>query len=273
MPSSARMGAAAKPCFPPSQAPPAFPLPWPLASPAPVSLASLARGARPNSRTPVLPSVPKWAAATSRPQAAHSASACLDGQVSSVSFRTSALPTPASMEGCVWPHTPRSNASAHPASRAMPANTISTSVSWTRDLAPRALPAITRWDLSGVSAPLGERIHTVTFSQDPAPLVAAPMGAPVSCFQEETLPSISASAPKVSQARTVRRTQMTVLATSVRMGALARMGWAPTAASAQRPGQVGIALKMWTNVRLLVPHAAEMVVRARTRLAASTACV
>lgn len=66
---------------------------------------------------------------------------------------------------------------------------------------------------------------------------------------------------------------MTVLATSVRMGALARMGWAPTAASAQRPGQVGIALKMWTNVRLLVPHAAEMVVRARTRLAASTACV
>lgn len=31
---------------------------------------------------------------------------------------------------------------------------------------------------------------------------------------------------------------MTVLATSVRMGALARMGWAPTAASAQRPGQV-----------------------------------
>lgn len=31
---------------------------------------------------------------------------------------------------------------------------------------------------------------------------------------------------------------MTVLATSVRMGALARMGWAPTPASAQRPGQV-----------------------------------
>lgn len=122
---------------------------------------------------------------------------CPLAQVSSVSFRTSALPTPASMEGCVWPHTPRSSASAHPASRAMPANTISTSVSWTRDLAPRALPAITRWDLSGVSAPLGERIHTVTFSQDPAPLVAVPMGAPVSCFQEETLPSISASAPKV----------------------------------------------------------------------------
>lgn len=82
MPSSARMGAAAKPCFPPSQAPPAFPLPWPPASPAPAPLASLARGARPSSRTPVLPSVPKWATATSRPQAAHSAPACLDGQVS-----------------------------------------------------------------------------------------------------------------------------------------------------------------------------------------------
>lgn len=37
--------------------------------------------------------------------------------------------------------------------------------------------------------------------------------------------------------------------------------------------QVGIALKMWMNVRLLVPLAAEMVVRAKTRLAASTACV
>jgi len=31
---------------------------------------------------------------------------------------------------------------------------------------------------------------------------------------------------------------MTVLGTSVRTGAPARMGWAPTPASAQRPGQV-----------------------------------
>lgn len=204
MPSPARMGAAAKPCFPPSQAPPAFPLLWPPASPARAPLASLAGHARPSSRTPVLPSAPKWAAATSRPQAAHSAPACLVGQASSARFTTSARPTPASMEGCVWPHTPRSSASAHPASRAMPANTISTSVSWTLDPAPRALPAITPWDLSGVSAPLGRRVHTVTFSQDPAPLVAVPMGAPVSWFPGETLPSISASAPKVSQAQAVR---------------------------------------------------------------------
>lgn len=118
-------------------------------------------------------------------------------QVSSASFRTSAQPTPASMEECVWPHTPRSSASAHLASRAMPANTISTSVSWTRDPAPRALPAITPWDLSGVTALLGGRVRTVSFSQDPAPLVAVPMGAPVSWFQGEIPLSISASAPKV----------------------------------------------------------------------------
>lgn len=82
MPSSARMGAAAEPCFPPFPAPPALPHPPPPASSAPAPLASLVRGARPSSRTPVLPSVPKWAAATSRPRAAHSAPACQDGQVS-----------------------------------------------------------------------------------------------------------------------------------------------------------------------------------------------
>lgn len=204
MASSARMGAAAKLCFPPSQAPPAFPLPWPPASPAPAPLASLARGARPNSRIPVLPSVPKWAAATSRPQAAHDVPVCLDGQVSSASFGTSAQPIPASMEGCVWPHTPRSSAAAHLASRVMPANMISMSVSWTQGPAPKALPAITPWDLFGVTAPLGRRVHAVSSSQDPAPLRAVPMGAPVSWFQGETPPSTSASAPKVSEARAVR---------------------------------------------------------------------
>lgn len=104
---------------------------------------------------------------------------------------------------------------------------------------------------------------------------------------------------------------MTVSGTSVRTGAPARMGWAPTPASAQRPGQVsrlsqadgtggpdgqprlsslhrapscsicplltplqaGIALKMWTNVRFRVPLAAEMGAPARTQLATSTVCV
>lgn len=104
---------------------------------------------------------------------------------------------------------------------------------------------------------------------------------------------------------------MTVLGTSVRTGASARMGWPPTPASAQRPGQVsplsqvdgtsgpdgqppfssphrapscsacplltalqaGIALKMWTNVRFRVPLAAEMGVPARTQLETSTVCV
>lgn len=66
---------------------------------------------------------------------------------------------------------------------------------------------------------------------------------------------------------------MTVLGTSVRTGAPARMGWAPTPASAQRPGQAGIALKMWTNVRFRVPLAAEMGVPARTQLETSTVCV
>lgn len=62
---------------------------------------------------------------------------------------------------------------------------------------------------------------------------------------------------------------MTASGTSARTGVLARMGWSPTPASAQRPGQVGIALKMWTNVRPGVPLAAETGVPARTRLAAS----
>lgn len=66
---------------------------------------------------------------------------------------------------------------------------------------------------------------------------------------------------------------MTVSGTSVRTGAPVRMGWAPTRASAQRPGQAGIALKMWTNVRLRVPLAAETGVPARTQLAASIVCV
>lgn len=118
-------------------------------------------------------------------------------QVSSASFGTSAQPIPASMEGCVWPRTPRSSAAAHLASRVMPANMISMSVSWTQGPAPKALPAITPWDLSGVTAPLGRRVHAVSSSQDPAPLRAVPMGAPVSWFQGETPPSTSASAPKV----------------------------------------------------------------------------
>ena len=82
MPSPARMEAAATPFFPPFPAPLASPLPRPPASSAPAPLASLAIGARPRSRTPVPPSVPKWAAATSRPRAAHDAPACPDGQVS-----------------------------------------------------------------------------------------------------------------------------------------------------------------------------------------------
>lgn len=204
MPSSARMGAAAKPCFPPSQAPPALPLPWPPASSAPAPLASLVRGARPSSRTPVLPSVPKWAAAISRNQAAHSAPACLGGQVSSASFKTSAQPIPASMEGNVWPHTPRSSAAAHLASKAMPANAMSMSVSWTPDAAPRAPPAITPWGPSSVSALLGGRVHTVSSSQDPVPRGAVSMEAPASWFQGETPLSTSASAPQVSQAWAVR---------------------------------------------------------------------
>ena len=104
---------------------------------------------------------------------------------------------------------------------------------------------------------------------------------------------------------------MTVSGTSVRTGAPARMGWAPTPASAQKPGQVshlnqvagtggpdgqppfssphrapscsacplltplqaGIALKMWMNVRFRVPLAAEMGAPARTQLVTSTVCV
>ena len=43
---------------------------------------------------------------------------------------------------------------------------------------------------------------------------------------------------------------MTVLGTSVRTGAPARMGWAPTPASAQRPGQVSVA----PVARMVSPH-------------------
>lgn len=66
---------------------------------------------------------------------------------------------------------------------------------------------------------------------------------------------------------------MTVSSTTVRMGALARMDWAPTHASAQRLGQAGIALKTWMNVRFRVPLAAKTGVPARTWLAAFTVYV
>lgn len=204
MPSPARTEAAATPFFPPFPAPLAPPLPWPPASSAPAPLASLAIGARPRSGTPVPPSVPKWVAATSRTRAAHDAPACQDGRVSTASFETSAQPTPASMEECVWPPTPRSSAAAHPASRAMPANTTSTSVTWTRDPAPRAPPAITPWDPSSVSAPLGGRVHAVDSGRDPAPPGAVSMGAPVNWFQGETPLSTCASVPQASQAQAVR---------------------------------------------------------------------
>lgn len=118
-------------------------------------------------------------------------------QVSTASFETSAQPTPASMEECVWPPTPRSSAAAHPASRATPANTTSTSVTWTRDPAPRAPPAITPWDPSSVSAPLGGRVHAVDSGRDPAPPGAVSMGAPVNWFQGETPLSTCASVPQV----------------------------------------------------------------------------
>lgn len=118
-------------------------------------------------------------------------------QVSSASFETSAQPTPASMEGYVWPPTPRSSAAAHPASRATPANTTSTSVTWTRDPAPRAPPAITPWGLSSVSAPLGGRVHAADSGQDPAPPGAVSTGAPVNWFQGETPPSTCACVPQV----------------------------------------------------------------------------
>lgn len=104
---------------------------------------------------------------------------------------------------------------------------------------------------------------------------------------------------------------MTVSGTSVRTGVLAKMDWIHTPASAQKPGQVRYlsqvhgtcdpevqplaspphraprfspcplrtpvqaptALKMWMNVRLRGPLAAETGVPARTQLAASTVCV
>lgn len=118
-------------------------------------------------------------------------------QVSSASFETSAQPTPASTEGCVWPPTPRSSAAAHPASRAMPANMTSMSVTWTQDPAPRAPSAITPWDPSSVSAPLGGRVHAVDSGRDPAPPGAVSMGAPVNSFQGETPPSTCACVPQV----------------------------------------------------------------------------
>lgn len=122
-------------------------------------------------------------------------------QVSTASSGTSAQPTPASTEGCVWPHTPRSSAAAHLASRAMPANAMSTSVSWTQDPAPRAPPAITPWGPSSASALLGGGVHAVSSGQDPAPPGAVPVGAPVKWFQGETPPSTSACVSQVCPRR------------------------------------------------------------------------
>lgn len=66
---------------------------------------------------------------------------------------------------------------------------------------------------------------------------------------------------------------MTVSGTSVSTGVLAKMDWIHTPASAQKPGQAPTALKMWMNVSLRGPLAAETGVPARTQLAASTVCV
>lgn len=83
IPNSARMGAAAKPCFPRPQAPLALLFHWPPASPAPAPPASLESDAKPIWKTSVhLLSVSTGATAMSRPRAAHGVPASPGGQVS-----------------------------------------------------------------------------------------------------------------------------------------------------------------------------------------------
>lgn len=80
---SARMGAAAKPCFPRPQAPLALLLHWPPASPAPAPPASPESDAKSTWKTSVhLLSVSTGATAMSRPRAAHGVPASPGGQVS-----------------------------------------------------------------------------------------------------------------------------------------------------------------------------------------------
>lgn len=128
---------------------------------------------------------------------ARNSSLCPLLQASSVSFGTSAQLTLASMEVCVWPHTPRSSAAAHLALRVMPANMMSMSASRTLDSAPKAPPAIIPWAPTNVSALQGGRVYTVSSEQDPAPWQAVQMGAPASWCQGETPPFTNASAPQV----------------------------------------------------------------------------
>lgn len=200
IPNSARMAGAARPCFPHPQAPRAPLLHWPPASPAPAPPASPESDAKPIWKTSVhLLSVPTGATATSRPQATHSVPVSPGGQVSSVSSETSAQPTPAPMAACAWPHTPRSSVAVHLASRVTPANATSMSASWSQDPALRALPAITPWAPSSVSALWGRRARSASSGRDPALLEAVSMEGPASWCRRETPPFISASVPQVSR--------------------------------------------------------------------------
>lgn len=118
-------------------------------------------------------------------------------QVSSVSSETSAQPTPAPMAACAWPHTPRSSVAVHLASRVTPANATSMSASWSQDPALRALPAITPWAPSSVSALWGRRARSASSGRDPALLEAVSTEGPASWCRRETPPFISASVPQV----------------------------------------------------------------------------